>query len=92
MMPFNLLEVWPGDRIGIVNAQVGQVVVGHVFRCPARAHGAGIFEHGFVGCGEGGGGDGVDVGGGEFGVGEGGFVGVGGVVADVAGAGGGSQI
>lgn len=64
VMPFDFLKVRPWDGIGIVDAQVGKIVVRHVFGGAARSHGSGILEHGDVGGGEGGGGDLGEVGGG----------------------------
>ena len=60
-MPLDLLEVRPGDRIGIVEAQSRQVVVGHIFGSATGSHGAGVFEHGFVGGGVSGGEDLIDL-------------------------------
>lgn len=82
MMPFNLLKVRPRNRIGIIDAQSWKIVIGHVFGCTSRSHCSWVFEHGFVGGGEGGWGYLID-----FGLCESAWVVFGrGVGADVAGA------
>jgi hypothetical protein len=44
--------MWPGDWVGIIDAEPREIVIGHVFWSSSRSHRSRILEHGFVGRGE----------------------------------------